>query len=86
MGGKKGGSDGLGRALIKQHNQMVRQSKEKGRALRLEQRRVLESVTEVSDIDSILEKAAEADRVYSFDNPSPHVLINLYVFLLSLSS
>ncbi|CAL9125679.1 unnamed protein product [Musa acuminata var. zebrina] len=77
MGGKKGGSDGLGRALIKQHNQMVRQSKEKGRALRLEQRRVLESVTEVSDIDSILEKAAEADRVYSFDNPSPHVLINL---------
>ncbi|RWW84555.1 hypothetical protein BHE74_00006821, partial [Ensete ventricosum] len=78
MGGKKGGSDGLGRALIKQHNQMVRESKEKGRALRLEQRRVLESVTEVSDIDAILEKAAEADRVYSFDNPSPHVLINLY--------
>ncbi|URE15628.1 Large subunit GTPase 1 [Musa troglodytarum] len=77
MGGKKGGSDGLGRALIKQHNQMARQSKEKGRALRLEQRRVLESVTEVSDIDAILEKAAEADRVYSFDNPSPHVLINL---------
>lgn len=73
MGGKKGSSDGLGRALIKQHNQMVRESKEKGRALHLQQRRVLESITDVSDIDAILEKAAEADRVYSSDNPNLHI-------------
>ncbi|KAG6483290.1 hypothetical protein ZIOFF_059934 [Zingiber officinale] len=77
MGGKKGAADGLGRALIKNHNQMVRDSKEKGRALHLQQRRVLESVTDVSDIDAVLEKAAEADRVYSFDNPSANVLINI---------
>lgn len=82
MGGKKGANDGLGRTLIKQHNQMVRDAKEKGRALHLQQRRVLESVTDVSDIDAILEKAAEADRVYSFDNPSANVLINMCVFLL----
>ncbi|WOL08937.1 GTPase LSG1-2 [Canna indica] len=69
MGGKKGASDGLGRSLIRQHNQMVRQSKEKGRAL-LQQRRVLESVTDVSDIDAILEMASEADRVYSSDTSS----------------
>ncbi|XP_074570718.1 GTPase LSG1-2-like [Curcuma longa] len=77
MGGKKGAADGLGRALIKHHNQMVRDSKEKGRALHLQQRRVLESVTDVGDIEAVLEKAAEADRVYSFDNPSANVLINI---------
>ncbi|KAG6498665.1 GTPase LSG1-1-like [Zingiber officinale] len=77
MGGNKGPSDGLGRALIKKHKRMVRESKEKGLALHLQQRRVLESVIDVSDIDAILEKAAEADRIYSFDNPSANLLINL---------
>lgn len=79
MGGKKDKSEGLGRALVRQHNKMVRESKEKGRALRLQNRRVLESVTDVSDIDAVLEKAEEADRIYSRDNPAPNLLINLYV-------
>ncbi|XP_010941628.1 GTPase LSG1-1 isoform X1 [Elaeis guineensis] len=81
MGGRKDKSEGLGRALVRQHNQMVRESKEKGRALRLQNRRVLESVTDVSDIDAVLEKAEEADRVYSLDNPAPNLLINLDVGL-----
>ncbi|MQL84191.1 hypothetical protein Taro_016697, partial [Colocasia esculenta] len=63
----KTSNGGLGRALVRHHNQMVQHSKEKGVALRDLQRRqkpVLESVTEISDIDAILElplaAAAEA--------------------------
>lgn len=77
MGGKKEKSEGLGRALVRQHNQMVRESKEKGRALRLQNRRALESVIDVSDVDAVLEKAEEADRIYSLDNPDPNLLIDL---------
>lgn len=79
MGGKKDKSEGLGRALVRQHNQKVRESKETGRALRLQNRRILESVIDVSDIDAVLEKAEEADRIYSLDNPFPDLHINLYV-------
>ncbi|KAL5132083.1 GTPase LSG1-2 [Glycine soja] len=42
---------GVGRALVKQHNQ---QSKENGR---LQKKNVLESFTEISDIDAIIEQA-----------------------------
>ncbi|XP_061356855.1 GTPase LSG1-2-like [Gastrolobium bilobum] len=47
---------GLGRSLVKQHNQMIQQTKEKGRFYR---KKVLESFTEVSDIDAIIEQAHE---------------------------
>ncbi|KAJ1393787.1 P-loop containing nucleoside triphosphate hydrolase [Sesbania bispinosa] len=62
----------LGRALVKQHNQMVQQSKEKGRFYR---KKVLESFTEVSDIDAIIEQADEPQ----LDLPPapPTFLINL---------
>ncbi|XP_042511643.1 GTPase LSG1-2-like [Macadamia integrifolia] len=68
---------GLGRALVRHHNQMIQQSKEKGRFYRNQQKRVLESVTEVTDIDAVIEQAEEADRLYSVENPVPNLLIDL---------
>ncbi|GLT60888.1 hypothetical protein SLA2020_336300 [Shorea laevis] len=68
---------GLGRALVRQHNQMIQQSKEKGGAYKAQQKKVLESVTEVSDIEAVIEQAEEADRVFSLDHPAPNLLISL---------
>ncbi|XP_029129444.1 GTPase LSG1-2-like [Cajanus cajan] len=47
---------GLGRALVRQHNHMIQQSKEKSCFYR---KKVLESYTEVSDIDAIIEQSNE---------------------------
>ncbi|XP_009342719.1 GTPase LSG1-2-like [Pyrus x bretschneideri] len=68
---------GLGRALVRQHNQLVQQTKEKGLMYKRQQKKVLESVTEVSDIDAIVEQADEADRLFSLDHPAPNLLIDL---------
>ncbi|ONK65135.1 uncharacterized protein A4U43_C07F34040 [Asparagus officinalis] len=76
MGGNKEKSQGLGRSLIRHHNQLVQQSKDRGKALR-QQRRILESITDVTDIDAVIEQAEEADRVYTVDNPDPNLLVNL---------
>lgn len=67
----------LGRALVRQHNQLIQQTKEKGIMYRKMQKKVLESVTEVSDIDAVIEQADEADRLFSLNNPNPNLLINL---------
>ncbi|XP_027082612.1 GTPase LSG1-2 [Coffea arabica] len=73
----KGEKMGLGRALVKQHNQMIQDSKEKGRFYRGQNKKVLESVTDVSDIDAVIEQADEAHRFFSDNNPPVNVLINL---------
>jgi large subunit GTPase 1 len=66
-GGKKEKGEGLGRALIRQRNKAAAAVKERGDALAHARRRAqpLESVIEVSDIDAVLERAAEADRLHS---------------------
>ncbi|KAJ8768208.1 hypothetical protein K2173_021148 [Erythroxylum novogranatense] len=68
---------GLGRALVKHHNHMIQQSKEKGRFYKSLHKKVLESVTEVSDIDAIIEQAEEADRLFSLQHPAPNLPINV---------
>ncbi|XP_027148808.1 GTPase LSG1-2 [Coffea eugenioides] len=73
----KGEKMGLGRALVKHHNQMIQDSKEKGRFYRGQNKKVLESVTDVSDIDAVIEQADEAHRFFSDNNPPVNVLINL---------
>ncbi|KAK6138171.1 hypothetical protein DH2020_028107 [Rehmannia glutinosa] len=73
----KGEKTGLGRALVKHHNQMVQQSKEKGKYYRSHEKKVLESVTEVSDIEAVIEQADEAYRLYSALNPPGKIPINL---------
>ena len=75
----KNDKTGLGRALVKQHNQMIQQSKEKGRTYRSQHKKVLESVTEVSDIEAVIQQADEAERLFSADHPVPNVLIKMYV-------
>ncbi|PKI73351.1 hypothetical protein CRG98_006289 [Punica granatum] len=50
---------GLGRALVKHHNQMIQQSKEKGRFYRSQHKKVLESVTDVSDIEAVIQQTEE---------------------------
>ena len=57
---------------------MIQQVKEKGRFYRNQQNKVLESVTEVTDIDAIIQQAEEAEQNYMIDNPNPNILINLY--------
>lgn len=60
MGGKKNRTEGLGRALIKQQNRMAIEAREKGRAIHLQNRKVLESYTEIDEIDAIIDKSDEA--------------------------
>ncbi|XP_054813908.1 GTPase LSG1-2 [Prosopis cineraria] len=74
--GKNQKSD-LGRALVKQHNQMIQQSKEKGRFYKNQQKKILESVTEVTDIDAIIEQADEAERLFVANHPAPDLPISL---------
>ncbi|KAK9143317.1 hypothetical protein Syun_012717 [Stephania yunnanensis] len=73
----KSEKSGLGRALVKHHNQMAQQSKDKGRFYRNQGKKVLESVTHVTDIEAVIELAEEAERLHSFDHPDPDLLINL---------
>ena len=80
---------GLGRALVKQHNQMIQQSKEKGGIYRKQNKKVLESFTEISDIEAIIEKSdadADADAVslLSFNFPPPSIPITLSVLFQSV--
>ncbi|CAI9768891.1 unnamed protein product [Fraxinus pennsylvanica] len=50
--------------LVKHHNQMVKDSKEKGKYYRSLHKKVLESVTEVSDIDAVIEQDDEAHQLF----------------------
>ncbi|XWS52781.1 hypothetical protein CRYUN_Cryun11dG0101800 [Craigia yunnanensis] len=68
---------GLGRALVKHHNLMIQQTKEKGRFYKSQHKKVLESVTEVSDIDAVIEQAEEADQLFSIQHPTLNLLVNL---------
>ncbi|GMG98400.1 hypothetical protein Nepgr_000240 [Nepenthes gracilis] len=67
---------GLGRALVKHHNQMIQQSKEKGLLYRSQRKKVLESITDVNDIDAVIGQAEEAERLFTADNPIPNLLID----------
>ncbi|MBA0650624.1 hypothetical protein Goklo_018019 [Gossypium klotzschianum] len=75
----KNEKSGVGRALVKHHNAMIQQSKEKGRFYKSQHKKVLESVTEVSNIDAVIEQAEEADQLFSIHQPTPNPLINLDV-------
>lgn len=60
----------LGRALVKHHNHMIQETKEKGKYYKNQNKKVLESVTEVSDIDAIIEQAEEAERLFAIHHDS----------------
>ncbi|KAK3205835.1 hypothetical protein Dsin_019881 [Dipteronia sinensis] len=52
---------GLGRALVKHHNQMILQTKEKGIFYKNQHKKVQESVTYVTDIDAVIQQNDEPD-------------------------
>lgn len=70
---------GLGRTLVKHHNNMIQQSKDKGKIYMNQQKKVLESVTEVNDIDAVIQQADEAERLFSDEHPAVTLRIDLYV-------
>ncbi|CAM8897949.1 unnamed protein product [Rhodiola kirilowii] len=63
----------LGRSLVKHLNQVTLQNKEKGRMYNKQNRKVLESVTEVTDIDAVIEQAEESERLFSSEHPIANV-------------
>lgn len=60
----------LGRALVKHHNHAIQETKEKGKHYKSQNKKVLESVTEVSDIEAIIEQAEEAERLFAIHHDS----------------
>lgn len=60
----------LGRSLVKHHNHAIQETKDKGKHYKSQNKKVLESVTEVSDIDAIIEQAEEAERLYAIHHES----------------
>ncbi|XP_071706686.1 GTPase LSG1-2-like [Rutidosis leptorrhynchoides] len=74
----KNDKSGLGRALVKHHNHMIQESKEKGQLYYKQHKKVLESITDVADIDAVIQQADEAVRLFSADNPTAvNTLIDL---------
>uniref|UniRef100_A0A7N0RIK3 CP-type G domain-containing protein n=1 Tax=Kalanchoe fedtschenkoi TaxID=63787 RepID=A0A7N0RIK3_KALFE len=59
----------LGRSLVKHMNQVTLQNKEKVRMYNKQNKKVLESVTEVTDIEAVLEQAEESQRFFSSEHP-----------------
>lgn len=77
----KSDKSGLGRALVKHHNHKIQESKEKGQLYYKQHKKVLESVTEVTDIDAVIHEADEVVRLFSADNPTAaNTLIDMYIF------
>ncbi|VAI36228.1 hypothetical protein VPH35_092287 [Triticum aestivum] len=70
-GGKKDRGEGLGRALVRQRNKQALAAKARGQQLvisrRAQQALPLESVIEVSDIDAVLQRAAEEELLHGDD-------------------
>ncbi|KAK1440952.1 hypothetical protein QVD17_06787 [Tagetes erecta] len=60
----------LGRALVKHHNHKIQESKEKGQLYYKQHKKILESVTEVADIDAVIQQADDDVRLFSPDNPN----------------
>ncbi|XP_050223757.1 GTPase LSG1-1-like [Mercurialis annua] len=67
----------LGRSLVKHHNQMIQQSKEKGRFYNSLHKKILESITDTTDIEAVIEQAEDADRLFSLRHSDPNQPISL---------
>ncbi|KAE9593099.1 hypothetical protein Lalb_Chr19g0136201 [Lupinus albus] len=70
---------GLGRSLVKQHNHMIEETKEKGRIYK---KKFLESFTEVTDIDTIIEQSENPE--FQSDLPGPTTLASIWIQYLGL--
>ncbi|KAK4758193.1 hypothetical protein SAY87_019494 [Trapa incisa] len=75
---------GLGRALVKHHKEMIQPSKEKGRFYRSLHNKVLESFTDVNDIDSIIQQSEESEFL-SVANDPPSLPMSLDISSSTMS-
>lgn len=71
----------LGRALVKHHNQMIQESKEKGQYYKSQHKKVLESFTDVTEIDAVMEQVEEGDLFSSSSSSVHHPVPNLLIKL-----
>lgn len=71
----KNDKSSLGRALVKHHNHMIQESKEKGQVYYKQHKKVLESITDVNDIDAVIQQHDEAARLFPADNPAAGVTL-----------
>lgn len=71
----------LGRALVKHHNQMIQESKEKGQFYKSQHKKVLESFTDVTEIDAVMEQVDEGDLFSSSSSSVHHPVPNLLIKL-----
>lgn len=71
----------LGRALVKHHNQMIQESKEKGQYYKSQHKKVLESFTDVTEIDAVMEQVDEGDLFSSSSSSVHHPVPNLLIKL-----
>ncbi|KAJ6984224.1 LOW QUALITY PROTEIN: GTPase LSG1-2-like [Populus alba] len=71
----------LGRALVKHHNQMIQESKEKGQFYKSQHKKVLESFTDVTEIDAVMEQVEEGDLFSSSSSSVHHPVPNLLIKL-----
>ena len=70
----KNSKGGPGRALVKHHNHLITKAKKQVYGIT---KRVLESVTDVKDVEVIIEEAEDADRLFFAQNIAPDILISL---------
>ena len=70
----KNSKGGPGRALVKHHNHLITEANKQGYG---RTKHILESVTDVKDVEVVIEEVEEANRLFSAQNPVLDVLINL---------
>ena len=70
----KNNKGGPGRALVKHHNHLVTEAKKQGYG---RTKHVLESITDVKDVEVIIEEVEEANHLFSAQNTALDLLISL---------
>ena len=70
----KNDNGGPSRALVKHHNHLVTEGKKQGYG---RTKRVLESVTDVKDVEVVIEEAEEDGNLFSTQNLVSNLLISL---------
>ena len=70
----KNNKGGPGRALVNHHNHLVTEAKNQGYG---RTNCVLESITNIKDVEVIIEEVEEADHLFSAQNLAPDLLISL---------
>ena len=69
----KNNKGGPSRALVKHHNHLITEAKKQGYG---RTKRILESFTDVKDVEVVIEEEKEANCLFFAQNPVPNLLIS----------